>query len=142
LTMIEEPKSLLQPPFYPFAKPRVSMMQERLIGRIVVVWAKLEGMLNDLIWAIQGKEMADGRSETERMQIRDLIKTLRSLVKDILIPEGMFDESAQTTALLDQIEDIKNQRNLIVHGMWGEIRGIAAVGSLRTKTDDLNNVIY
>jgi hypothetical protein len=118
------------------------MMQERLIGRIVVVWAKLEGMLNDLIWAIQGKEMVDGRSETERMQIRDLIKTLRSLVKDILIPEGMFDESAQTTALLDQIEDIKNQRNLIVHGMWGEIRGIAAVGSLRTKTDDLNNVIY
>jgi hypothetical protein len=140
--MIEEPKSLLQPTFYPFATPRVSMMQERLIGRVVVVWAKLEGILNDLIWAIQGKEMADGRSETERMQITPLIGTIRNLVKDVLVPKGMLDESIQTTALLDEIDNIKNQRNLIVHGMWGEIHGIAAVGSLRIKTADPNNVIY
>jgi hypothetical protein len=136
--MNEEPKSFLQPPFSPFATPRVSMMQERLIGRVVVVWAKL----NDLIWAIQGKEMADGRSETERMQITPLIGTLRKLVKDVLVPKGMTDESSRITALLDEIDNIKNRRNLIVHGSWGEIHGVAAVGSLRTKTDDSNNVIY
>jgi hypothetical protein len=45
-------------------------------------------------------------------------------------------------ALLVEIDNIKNQRNLIVHGMWGEIHGIAAVGSLRTKPNDPNNVIY
>jgi hypothetical protein len=118
------------------------MMQERLIGRVVVVWAKLEGMLNDLIWVIQGKEMADGRNETERMQITPLIGTLRKLVKDVLDPEGMIAESSRIMALLDEIDNIKNRRNLIVHGSWGEIHGIAAVGSLRTKADDPNNVIY
>jgi hypothetical protein len=140
--MIEEPKSFLKPPFYPFATPRVTMMQERLIGRVVVVWAKLEGMLNDLIWVIQGKEMADGRTETDRMQITRLIETLRNLVRDVLVPEAMLDESTRTTALLDEIDNIKKQRNLIIHGMWGEIHGIAAVGSLRAKTDDPNNVVY
>jgi hypothetical protein len=37
--------------------------------------------------------MADGRSETERMQITPLIGTPRNLVKDVLVPEGMLDES-------------------------------------------------
>lgn len=101
--MIEEPQNFLQPPYAPLAFPHVTMMQERLIGRVVVVWAKLEGMLNDLIWAIQGKAMADGRSDTERMQITPLIKTLRNLVNDILIPEGLSEESHKQQLFLTKL---------------------------------------
>jgi hypothetical protein len=45
--------------------PHVGIGQERRIGRAVVIWARLEATLNDLIWTIQGKGLAEGREETE-----------------------------------------------------------------------------
>lgn len=140
------PKSISEEaPFVPLrpdqiTSGRVTMMQERLIGRVVVVWAKLESLLNELIWVIQGKDIADGRTLTERMQITKLIGTLRSLIDKVLIEKGLIDEADRATKLLDGIEELKDQRNLIVHGSWGDIDGVAAVGSLRAKTDDANSV--
>jgi hypothetical protein len=59
--------------------PRVGIGQERLIGRAVVIWARLEANLHDLIWTIQGKGLVEGREETERHLIGRLLKELRKM---------------------------------------------------------------
>ena len=109
------------------------MLQERLIGRVVVVWAKLEGMLNDLIWAIQGKAMADGKKRHRKNANYAPDQNSKKSSERHSYPKGLSEESAQTTALLDEIDNIKNQRNLIVHGTWGQLDGVAAVKSLTQK---------
>ena len=35
------------------ATPRVGIGQERLIGRAVIIWARLEASLHDLIWPLR-----------------------------------------------------------------------------------------
>ena len=59
--------------------PRVGIGQERLIGRAVVTWARLEASLHDLIWTIQGKGLAEGREETEKHMVGRLLKELRRI---------------------------------------------------------------
>jgi hypothetical protein len=48
--------------------PRVGIGQERLIGRAVVIWARLEANLHDLIWTIRGKGLnPPGGSSSRRL---------------------------------------------------------------------------
>ena len=59
--------------------PRVGIGQERLIGRAVVIWGRLEASLHDLIWTIRGKGLAEGRGETEKHLVGRLLKELRKI---------------------------------------------------------------
>jgi hypothetical protein len=115
--------------------PRVGMAQERLIGRAVVIWARLEASLHDLIWTIQGKGLAEGREETEKHLVGRLLKELRKIGSGS--PEAALKA---VLALADDVEALREDRNLIVHGSRGELDGVPTVGSLRLETIDRNDV--
>lgn len=121
--------------------PRVGMAQERLIGRAVVAWARLEASLHDLIWTIQGKGLAEGREETEKHLLARLLKELRKIGSGS--PEAASREIRKAVlALADDVELLSEDRNLIVHGTWGELDGVPTVGSLRFETVDRNDVTF
>ena len=61
------------------ATPRVGIGQERLIGRAIIEWARLEASLHDLIWTIEGKGLAEGRGETEKHLVGRLLKEFRKI---------------------------------------------------------------
>jgi hypothetical protein len=107
------------------ASGRVTMAQQRRVGAVAVAWAKLENSINDLIWTIQGKDLAAGRADTQSLDITKLLAALQ-------------------TAVSRQLTDrpLKNERNLIIHGSWGEMDGLPVVGSLRLESGDPSLVTY
>jgi hypothetical protein len=122
--------------------PRVGIGQERLIGRAVVIWARLEANLHDLIWTIRGKGLAEGRGETEKHLVGRLLEELRK------IGSGSSTETVSTEirlavlAIAGAVKTLSEDRNLIVHGTWGELDGVPTVGSLQLETIDRNEVTF
>jgi hypothetical protein len=122
------------------ATQRVGSTQERLIGRAVVMWARLEASLHDLIWTIQGKGLAEGREETEKHLLSRLLKELRKIGSG---PSTASSEIRKAVlAVADSVEALSEDRNLIVHGTWCELDGVPTVGSLRLETIDRNDVTF
>jgi hypothetical protein len=109
----------------------ISMSQERLIGRIVVEWSKLEGAMDDLIWHFFDLPMEFGRVITTKMDATTKIATLRTL--NTLVFQTPLQESLKE--ILDMIDILREDRNLIVHGTWGRSvpEGTPFVLSLRIK---------
>src|ERR1035437_3922138 len=99
-------------------EPRVSMLQERLIGHIVIVWARIEAMLQDIIWLLFGMDLAEGRLITARLDVRPKLAMVEALA-----PRRIMDAALLAT-LLDAVDIIRlrhGDRNFIVHGSWGTI---------------------
>jgi hypothetical protein len=60
------------------------MTHERLIGRIVVAWSKLEGAMEDLIWQLLGIGIEQGRVITSRLDAVTKIRMIRALAEPAL----------------------------------------------------------
>jgi hypothetical protein len=93
----------------------ISMMQERYIGRMMVSWALLEAAMQDLIWHLLKIPMSDGRIMTQRMNAEIKIKWLHSFAKKHLEPEQL----TVMKEILAVIEDTQDDRNFVMHGIWG-----------------------
>ena len=94
--------------------------QEKLIGRVVVEWAKLEGALDDIIWRFLNIPMEYGRIVTSRMDANAKIAMIRSL--NLLgFDPSTYDYllNCYLKEILDHIDILRESRNLIVHGTWG-----------------------
>ena len=122
------------------ATPRVGTMQERLIGRAVIIWARLEAILHELIWTIEGKGLAEGREETEKHLVGRLLKELRKIGSGSSTETASREIRKAVLAVAADVEALSEDRNLIVHGTWGELDGVPTVGSLRLETIDRNDV--
>jgi hypothetical protein len=120
------------------ATPRVGIGQERLIGRAVIIWARLEASLHDLIWTIEGKGLAEGRGETEKHMVGRLLKELRKIGSGST--ETALEVRMAVLAVAGAVKTLSEDRNLIVHGTWGELDGVPTVGSLQLETIDRNEV--
>ena len=120
--------------------PRVGIGQERLIGRAVVIWARLEASLHDLIWKIRGKGLAEGRGETEKHLVGRLLKELRKIGSGST--ETALEVRMAVLAVAGVVTRLSEDRNLIVHGTWGELDGVPTVGSLQLETIDRNEVTF
>jgi hypothetical protein len=55
----------------------VGMQHERLVGRAVIEWSRLEAVLNDLIWCFLNLSFEDGRALTGRADAGTKIALLR-----------------------------------------------------------------
>jgi hypothetical protein len=115
------------------ATPRVGIGQERLIGRAVIIWARLEASLHDLIWTIEGKGLAEGRGETEKHMVGRLLKELRKIGSGST--ETALEVRMAVLAVAGAVKTLSEDRNLIVHGTWGELDGVPTVGSLQAGDD-------
>jgi hypothetical protein len=113
------------------AEGTVSLQFERLIGRVVVAWSKLEACMEDFIWSLLEVEIERGRIMTLRVDAVGKIRMLRELGK-LEMPEAMFHRLSPT---LDEIDVLRDDRNFIVHGNWARIfpEWTHVVASLRPK---------
>jgi hypothetical protein len=114
-------------------KHGISLKQERLIGRVIVSWSKLEAIMQDVIWVILDVGLEDGRILTARMNAITKLRWLRSFAKRHVSGENL--ESLQS--ILDTIEVLQDDRNFIVHASWGTMikNGEPAAMSLRQKSE-------
>ena len=98
-------------------EPTVSMQYERLIGRVIVAWSKLEACMDDFIWSLLGVEIEQGRVMTARVDAVGKIRMLRELGQ-LELPEKLFHQLSPT---LDEIDVLRDDRNFIAHGSWGRM---------------------
>jgi hypothetical protein len=98
--------------------PTISLQYERLIGRTVVAWSKLEACMEDFIWSLLGVEIEQGRVMTVRVDAVGKIRMLRELGQ-LELPEPMFHRLSPT---LDEIDVLRDDRNFIVHGSWARTK--------------------
>jgi hypothetical protein len=102
----------------------------------------LENSINDLIWVINGKTISDGRSDTQDLDIKKLLSALQHSVSTKLGGSYLKAERKAITDIITTINKFKSDRNLVVHGTWGEVNGVPSVGSLRLETDHDNWVTF
>ena len=130
-----------KPPIIPadpglVAHPEITLSQERLIGRFVVEWAKLELSMDDLIWNFLDLPFEHGRIMTKNLDATSKITRLRDLNETIIDKSSTeYIVYCYLKEVLDIIDIIRESRNLIVHGTWGlsHPHRIPIALSLRTK---------
>jgi hypothetical protein len=115
------------------AIPPVGLVQEKLIGRVVVQWSKVEAGLNELIWRMLQLTIEDGRILTSRMDAQTKIAMLRKLGPRYL-DGGPLEDLQKALKLADNVRD---DRNFIVHGTWGTLlpEGEPIALSIRAKAE-------
>jgi len=118
------------------------MAQLRRIGAIVVAWGKLESAINDLIWTINGKDLAKGRFDTQDLDITKLLSALQKAVSTNLPGQSLQNERKAITDIIGYIGEAKSERNAVIHGTWGELNGTPVVGSLRFETTSKEFVTF
>jgi hypothetical protein len=121
------------------ADPTIRMQTERLIGRSVVAWSKLEACLEDFIWELLALPIEKGRHITTRLDAVNKIKMLRS-IGEIELVEADFH---RLSPILDHIDIIRDDRNFIIHGTWGRagFDKYTVVLSLRAKGGEPDEVV-
>lgn len=127
-----------KPPITPLrsdqtTRPEVGLVQQRLIGRVLIEWTKLEGCLADILWQLTGLTFEDGRLFTERMDPARLIVLLKTLATRKM--DGpLLQDFINALAAADELRD---DRNFIVHGSWGMLdpEGVPVALSLRAKSN-------
>ncbi len=92
----------------------IGLIQEKLIGRVVVEWSKLENLLNDLLWAILGLDFEDGKIVTGRADVSNKVQLLRAIAPRYLT-DSQLDH---LLSALDIVDGLREDRNFIVHGTW------------------------
>jgi len=91
--------------------------QQRLIGLLVLNFAKLEHNVENAIWNFLGLSIDEGRPLTSRLSTDSKIEMLKSLAKTYLRGELLND----TLECVDLINGYKEDRNFVVHGSWGTL---------------------
>ena len=133
-----------KPPITPYPQgvpidSTISMKTERLIGRAIAAWSKLEACLDDFIWVLLNVPIEQGRLITVRMDAVRKIQTLRRLGELVLSQQKYF----QLSPILDRIDILREDRNLIVHGTWGRhgVDKLNVVISLKPEAPKPDQVI-
>jgi hypothetical protein len=104
--------------------------------------AKLENVLNDPIWTIHGKDLSSARILTQDLQITRILAELQKAMEGHLKGDKYKPERKAISNLMELINNMKEERNLIIHGSWAEMDGKEVVGSLRSDTPDPSLVTY
>lgn len=93
------------------------MLHERLIGRVIVAWSKVEFKMHDAIWCFLDMYQGDGRLLTGNNDAGDNIKILRS-IRDHKFPKA---GKAAFTELIRELVKCQEDRNFIAHAVWGSL---------------------
>jgi hypothetical protein len=109
-----------KPPIQPHnpnhvTRTTITLGQERLIGRLIVAWSKLEAAMEDYIWALLGVEIDYGRVVTAKLDASSRIQMIASLA----LLEYPKEKSDEVKELMSQIDILRDDRNFVMHGSWG-----------------------
>jgi hypothetical protein len=114
------------------AAPNVGPVTKRLIGQVIVEWANLEAALDDMIWHILELADDDGKALTKRCDAATKIAIINDIAPRHLDANPL--EALQDT--LGHINAVREDRNLIVHSVWGMLRpnNVPIAMALRPKS--------
>lgn len=132
-TMPEKPPvQKLRPDQY--HKPDISDEQTRRIGQVIVLWSKLEVEMEDTIWMLLDLDDENGKIITKRLSTdgkTQLVRTLGALHITDKAPLDQFNETMR------YVEELKDCRNFIAHGVWGMLMpdNIPVALSLKPKSE-------
>jgi hypothetical protein len=87
------------------------------IGRIATTWAKLEFMINEMIWDLSNVDVRSGACITA--QIMSPIGLMRALIALVRLHGGKDDLISDLNKLSGRIDGVARRRNRIVHDPWG-----------------------
>jgi hypothetical protein len=113
---------------------QLSLSQIRDVGAVVVAWGKLENSINDLIWVINGKDLATGRFDTQELDVSKLLSALQKAISTNMPGQSFSNLRKSITDIINVINQYKSERNSVVHGSWARHNGIPGVISLRFET--------
>jgi hypothetical protein len=113
--------------------PHIGLLHEKRIGRLVAAWSRLEQEMENLIWHFLELRIEYGRIVTTRIDASTRIQMLRMLGR----LEYDNDVLDNFNHILDEIDNVREDRNFIIHGVWGSIfpNGPPIAFSLRPKHD-------
>ena len=126
------PIQKLEPEQYP--NPDISDEQTHRIGEVIVFWSKLEAAMEDTIWMLLNLDDEDGKIITKRLSADAKVQLLRAIGPGHISDQkliAMFNET------LKYVDELKENRNFIAHGVWGTLMpdDIPVALSLKPKSD-------
>ncbi len=117
-----------------YHNPDISDEQTRRIGQVIVLWSKLEAAMEDTIWMLLNLNEEDGKVVTKRLSADAKVQLLR-----VIGPRHISDRTlvAMFNETLNYVDELKEGRNFIVHGVWGTLMpdDIPVALSLKPKSD-------
>ena len=117
-----------------YHNPDISDEQTRRIGQVIVLWSKLEAAMEDMIWMFLNLDEEDGKVVTKRLSADAKVQLLRAIGRRNISDKtllAMFNET------LNYVDELKECRNFIAHGVWGTLMpdDIPVALSLKPKSD-------
>ena len=109
----------------------VPVWHQKLVGRVVIEWAKLEALMKDFIRILLQLDIDDARIVLGPMEVSRLIQILRDLGARYLLPK----DAERLVTSLEHIDQRRVERNDIVHGSWGMVDGTPVSASLKSKSE-------
>ena len=89
------------------------------LGLFVVRWSGFERLIGDLLCKLLDAERGAGFVITESAQVRTQTEWCSALMRLHDMPEALRNEWADLSAL---IENLRRERNALIHGLWGTDR--------------------
>src|SRR5947209_12725652 len=87
------------------------------IGRVAAVWAKLEFLINEMIWDLANVDIRSGACITS--QLTSPVSRMRALIALVRLHGGKDDLITDLNKLSGRIDALARRRNRIVHDPWG-----------------------
>lgn len=117
-----------------YLKPDISDDQIYRIGQVVVLWSKLEAAMEDTIWMLLNLDEEDGKIITKRIGADAKIQLLRAIGAHHISDKTLRTKFNKTLVFVDELKD---GRNFIAHGVWGTLMPdkIPVALSLKPKSD-------
>ncbi len=114
--------------------PDISEEQTRRIGQVIVFWSKLEAAMEDIIWMFLNLDDENGKVITKRLSADAKVQLLR-----VIGPRHISDTAliAMFKETLNYVDELKESRNFIAHGVWGTLMpdDIPIALSLKPKSE-------
>lgn len=117
-----------------YHNPDVSDEQTHRIGQVIVLWSKLEAAMEDAIWMLLNLNEEDGKAVTKRLGADAKVQLLRGIGPRHIPNKALVAKFNET---LNYVDELKECRNFIAHGVWGTLMpdDIPVALSLKPKSD-------
>jgi hypothetical protein len=99
------------------------------LGRFVVYWAVLEDLVGDLFAATVSADPGNLRVVTQNVSSATLTEWIKTTIRFRPTPEPSLADVEQLT---NEIDDLRAERNALVHGLWGTAEGHPSVALIQT----------
>ena len=117
-----------------YHNPLISDEQTQRIGQIIVLWSKLEAAMEDTIWMLLNLDEENGKAITKRLSADAKVQLLRTIGPYHISDTALGTKFNET---LNYVDELKDCRNFIAHGVWGTLMpdDIPIALSLKPKSD-------